>query len=122
MPQAQPRTPRLPAISAPAPSAKCESTGRSRSERNDTLAMKMSLSIILGVVAIGSVLVHAPAALAQVPENRHPVLVGVDQAGKNVFYGEIAAVRLYDRALTAAELAELAKGKPHAAVTASKPV
>ena len=48
-------------------------------------------------------------APAQVPPNELPLRIGADQTGGNVFRGEIAAVRLYSRALTAAELADLAK-------------
>src|SRR5271157_1182733 len=48
-------------------------------------------------------------APAQVPPNELPLRIGADQNGGNVFRGEIAALRLYSRALTAAELASLAQ-------------
>jgi alpha-L-fucosidase 2 len=46
-------------------------------------------------------------AAAQVPGNQHPIRIGVDQAGGNRFGGEIAVVRLYDRALSTKETTEL---------------
>ncbi|MGO8674250.1 MAG: glycosyl hydrolase family 95 catalytic domain-containing protein [Limisphaerales bacterium] len=54
-------------------------------------------------------LLHSTATPAQIPSNDLPLRIGADQAGGNVFHGEIAAVRLYSRALTTAELASLAK-------------
>ncbi len=56
----------------------------------------------------------ATAALAQIPANSHPIRLGADQAGGTVFRGRIAAVRLYDRALTPAELKTLAQSPPEA--------
>ena len=50
--------------------------------------------------------------LAQVPANPHPLLIGADQTGGNRFRGEIAAVRLYDRALTVGEITSLARATP----------
>ncbi len=46
---------------------------------------------------------------AQVPTNDLPLRIGVDQTGSNPFRGEIVAVRLYDRALSSAELKSLAQ-------------
>jgi alpha-L-fucosidase 2 len=56
----------------------------------------------------------AAAAFAQVPGNQHPIRIGADQAGANVFRGKIAVVRLYDRALRADELKALAEAPPEA--------
>jgi len=50
----------------------------------------------------------AVPALAQVPANQHPIRIGADQSGANVFRGRIAAVRLYDRPLRADEVKALA--------------
>ena len=50
----------------------------------------------------------------QVPANQLPLRIGTDQAGGNIFRGEIAAVRLYDRALAAAEVTRLAGAPPEA--------
>jgi len=51
---------------------------------------------------------------AQVPANQLPLRIGADQAGGNVFAGEIAAVRLYTRALPAAQIKKLAEAQPEA--------
>ncbi len=48
-------------------------------------------------------------APAQIPSNDLLLRIGVDQAGGNAFQGEVASVRLYSRALSAGELAGLAK-------------
>ena len=56
----------------------------------------------------------AVAAFAQAPANQHPIRLGADQAGGNVFRGKIAAVRLYDRPLRADELKALAAASPDA--------
>lgn len=61
-----------------------------------------------------------PAA-AQIPSNGHPIRIGLDAAGGNRFEGEIASVRLYDRALQAGELVGLAKAKPGEPAAALKP-
>ena len=52
--------------------------------------------------------------LAQVPANNHPLRIGADQAGGSRFRGEIAAVRLYNRALGGPEIAALARANPGA--------
>jgi alpha-L-fucosidase 2 len=54
----------------------------------------------------------AATAFAQVPANQHPIRIGTDQSGANVFRGKVAAVRLYDRALRADELKALAEAPP----------
>ena len=51
---------------------------------------------------------------AQIPSNPLPLHIGADQAGGNAFRGEMAAVRLYDRALTTAEIKKLAEAQPEA--------
>src|SRR5208283_1858996 len=51
---------------------------------------------------------------AQVSANQLPLRIGADQAGGNVFAGEIAAVRLYARALPAAQIKKLAEAQPEA--------
>ncbi|MGA2863079.1 MAG: alpha-galactosidase [Verrucomicrobiota bacterium] len=48
----------------------------------------------------------------QIPANQLPLRIGADQATGNVFRGEMAAVRLYDRALAAAEIKALAQAQP----------
>jgi alpha-L-fucosidase 2 len=75
---------------------------------------KTALSIVLVLLTF--------SAAAQVPENQHPICIGADQQGGNSFHGEIAAVRLYDRALTAKELQRLAGGKPDASAAAARPL
>jgi hypothetical protein len=52
--------------------------------------------------------------LAQIPANQLPLRIGADQSGGNGFRGEMAAIRLYDRALTAAEVKRLAETQPEA--------
>jgi len=47
-------------------------------------------------------------AVAQIPDNPHPLRIGADQTGGSLFQGEVAAVRLYERALTGEELKALA--------------
>lgn len=44
-------------------------------------------------------------SVSQVPANSHPVRIGADQQGGSRFRGEIAAVRIYSRALSAQQLA-----------------
>jgi len=51
------------------------------------------------------------AAVAQIPDNPHPFRIGSDQVGANLFGGEIAAVRLYERALTSEEIKSLAEAQ-----------
>jgi hypothetical protein len=51
---------------------------------------------------------------AQIPANSLPLRIGADQAGGNAFLGQMAAVRLYDRELTAAEVKKLAAAAPEA--------
>jgi alpha-L-fucosidase 2 len=59
------------------------------------------------------VIAALPASLrAQVPANPHPLRLGADQAGGNRFQGEMAAVRLYNRALTTGEITNLARAHP----------
>jgi alpha-L-fucosidase 2 len=58
--------------------------------------------------------VGALPLLAQMPANPLPLRLGVDQAGANAFRGELAAVRLYGRALTAADVKALAAVAPDA--------
>jgi alpha-L-fucosidase 2 len=65
-------------------------------------------------------LIWGPAhGRAQTPPNTLPLRLGADQSGGNPFHGDIAAVRLYNRALTAGELTRLASASPdaHSAVT-----
>ena len=57
-------------------------------------------------------------APAQIPPNDLPLRIGVDQSGSSAFQGEIAAVRLYSRALTPVDLASLAKASRDATGTA----
>jgi alpha-L-fucosidase 2 len=52
------------------------------------------------------------ALIAQIPSNDHPLRIGADQAGGNVFRGAIAVVRIYDRNLRAEEIQKLAATKP----------
>ena len=59
-------------------------------------------------------LLGALPAAAQIPDNQSPLRIGADQAGGSLFQGEVAAVRLYERPLTAAELKALAEAKPDA--------
>ena len=49
---------------------------------------------------------------AQIPENNLPFRIGADQSGGNLYKGQIAAVRLYKRALKKDDIAALAKLKP----------
>lgn len=58
----------------------------------------------------------ALAGQAQVP-NFLPLRIGADQEGRNLFRGEIAAVRLYDRLLSSREIANLARAHPNAKAT-----
>ncbi|HPS00561.1 MAG TPA: glycoside hydrolase N-terminal domain-containing protein [Candidatus Sumerlaeota bacterium] len=59
-------------------------------------------------------LLPALPLFAQAPDNALPLRIGVDQTGGNAFRGEIAAVRVYDRALSAAEVKQQAETKPEA--------
>ena len=59
------------------------------------------------------------AAVAQIPDNPHPLRIGADQAGGSMFQGEVAAVRLYERALTGEELKALAGAPRDAKSTVS---
>jgi alpha-L-fucosidase 2 len=59
----------------------------------------------------------AVPALAQVPANQHPIRIGADQTGANVFRGRIAAVRLYDRPLRTDEVKALAAASSEAKST-----
>jgi hypothetical protein len=65
------------------------------------------------LLALASVATVLPG-LAQVPANPLPLRIGASQTGGNGFRGEIAAVRLYDRVLDAAEITRLAAAKPAA--------
>jgi hypothetical protein len=56
-------------------------------------------------------LLGSATASAQVPDNSLPIRLGVDQGGKSLFRGEIAAVRLYNRALSDAEIKNLAQAE-----------
>jgi alpha-L-fucosidase 2 len=49
---------------------------------------------------------------AEVPTNHHPLHIGADQGGGHRFHGDIAAVRLYDRALSGGEITDLARANP----------
>ncbi len=55
------------------------------------------------------------AAAAQVPVNTLPIRIGADQQGHNVFRGEMAAVRIYERPLAAEEVKRQAGARPDAA-------
>jgi alpha-L-fucosidase 2 len=61
------------------------------------------------LAAVCALLAVATTSRADVP---HPLRIGADQQGNNAFAGEIAAVRLYDRALTPSELTALAALNP----------
>lgn len=74
------------------------------------------------LISIVATCVAAFSAAAAVPQNLQPTRIGGDQAGGNLFRGEIAALRLYDRALTAAELAGLGKAEPQMSAAPLKPV
>ena len=54
-------------------------------------------------------LVSPPPVRGQIPVNDHPLHIGGDQSGSNLFRGRIAAVRLYSRALSDSELKALAR-------------
>jgi hypothetical protein len=71
------------------------------------------MKYVPGILVIWLLLSSLPA-VAQIPDNRHPIRIGADQKGSSVFRGEIAAVRLYDRVLTPRELKTLAGAKPDA--------
>ncbi|MCX6924960.1 MAG: hypothetical protein NT154_17360, partial [Verrucomicrobia bacterium] len=62
----------------------------------------------------------ALGADAQLPSNSLPLRIGGDQAGGNVFRGEIAALRIYDHALSGTEIARLASAKPDAKSSAPR--
>ena len=51
-------------------------------------------------------------AASPVPDNHHAVRIGVDSEGGSLFPGALGRVGLYDHALSAAELAQLAAGSP----------
>jgi len=68
-------------------------------------------------IGIAWLLVGSLVAVAQIPDNSHPLRIGSDQSGGSLFQGEVAAVRLYERALTGAELKALA-GAPRDAKNA----
>ena len=55
---------------------------------------------------VALVALAASPLLAQVPDNAHPIRIGVDQSGGNRFGGDIAVVRFHDRALGAKEIEE----------------
>ncbi len=68
----------------------------------------------------------ATLTLAVVPhvfatEDPRPIRVGADQTGEAALEADVAAVRLYGRALSREEIATLAKGKPGDSQTAPKP-
>ena len=67
-----------------------------------------------GMAILSAAITSATAA------DQHPLRVGADQLGGNAFAGEIAAVRIHDRALTDAEIKALAAQQP-AAPPAIKP-
>jgi alpha-L-fucosidase 2 len=73
-------------------------------------------------VALVLLLLLASPAFGQAPANSHPLRIGADQSGENRFRGGIAAVRLYDRALSAEDVAALAAAKPDASASARKPL
>lgn len=57
-----------------------------------------------------------PAPTSLVPMNRHSVGVGIDQAGGNVFSGDLGRVSLFARPLAETEIAALAKRDPNQGV------
>lgn len=59
----------------------------------------------------------AASTLAQVPDNQHPLRIGADQSEGSRFAGDIAAVRLYDRALSKDEVKSLARNQRSARVS-----
>lgn len=61
------------------------------------------------------------AVCASAAEDRRPIRVGADQTGESALEADIAAVRLYDRALSPREIAQLAQTKPAASQAAFKP-
>jgi hypothetical protein len=63
----------------------------------------------------------APASTVIAAEDPRPLRIGADQTGESTLEAAIAAVRLYDRALTAQEIAAIAKGQPGVPPTSSKP-
>jgi alpha-L-fucosidase 2 len=65
------------------------------------LLQSLALCLLLG----------SATAWAQVPDNSLPVRLGADQSGKSLFRGEIAAVRLYNRALSDSEIQKLAEAE-----------
>jgi alpha-L-fucosidase 2 len=66
------------------------------------------MKTILPILAV--CLLANPAPIhAQIPPNGLPLRIGADQSGGNLFRGRIAAVRLYNRALSGAELKTLAQ-------------
>ena len=73
------------------------------------------------MVFLMGVLLSPCFLFGQIPANNLPLRIGADQSGENKFQGEIAAVRLYDRALNPAELSSLAKSKPTDSASAMKP-
>lgn len=66
--------------------------------------MKRYLQVLLAWL-----LLQQAVLMAQVPANQHPLRIGCDQAGANLFRGQIAAIRLYDRVLTTAEVKTAAR-------------
>jgi len=62
-------------------------------------------------IALG-LLLAAPGLFAQLPSNQLPIRIGADQTGHNSFNGEVAAIRIYSRALAASEIARLASTPP----------
>ena len=73
----------------------------------------------LDLIPVCGLLLAPVLALAQLPPNTHPLRIGADQSGGNQFAGDMAAVRLYNRALSAAEIARLAGANPIAPAAGS---
>ena len=71
--------------------------------------LRHSRSLLFGAACL-----LALCSNAQVPPNKLPLRVGADQMGGNAFGGEMAALRLYNRALSGAEIAQLAQARPKA--------
>jgi alpha-L-fucosidase 2 len=78
--------------------------------------MKSHATLRGWALAASIVLLTGPSQ-GQLPPNTLPLRIGADQAGDNVFHGEMAAVRLYHRPLTAEETARLAAKQPDAKST-----
>ena len=78
----------------------------------------MGLTAYSAAVKISSLLLYAnlfaTSAFAQIPENSLSFRIGADQSGANLYKGQVAAVRLYKRALGKDEIETITKLKPEA--------